>query len=869
MSPSAPSGRLGPYELIEFIGRGGMGEVWKARDTRLNRVVALKISKTEFTQRFEREAMAIAALNHPNICHLYDVGSNYLVMEYVQGAELRGPIPVSRAVELACQILDSLDAAHRKGIVHRDLKPGNILVTKPGVKVLDFGLAKMQTQAAVVGADTPTAITVEGSISGTLQYMAPEQLQGKSDVDSRADIFAFGCVLYEILTGKRAFDGSNAASVIAAVMERPAPSAGDVPPALDRVLKRCLEKDPDERWQTARDLKWELIRAVEPALPTSTDVRVPSRARALLPAIVAALIFAATVIAFVGFRQASPESPVVNTSVLPPDGTIFDFTSGENPPALSPDGEWLVFGARSADGRTQLWVRPLNSATAHPLQGTAEARFPFWSPDSRSVAFFADGKLKRTEISGGVPLTLADAPRPTGGSWGAQGTIVFAPERQGPLQRIASSGGNASPLTSTDNVGPNVSRRFPWFLPDGRHFLFEEVRLGRMRAGVVRAGSLDSGENKTLSGANSSAIYASGYLLFLQGSTLVARRFDPKSVVASGDVVPIEEHIGTVFGGSISQSNSAAILTASNTGVILYQTRTDSGSWQLAWFDRSGKKSGVLGEPGEYSAVEFSPDRKRVAVALGEKAPSQGTSDIWTYDIARGLRNRLTSNHRRNLEPSWSPDGRTIAFSSAAAEYDDLYTIPADGSGVETLRYADNSEKRNPVWSPDGRFLLYTSMYPETSESIRVLPLTPSKKPFPFSSVTSREGQARPSPDDRWVAWTSLESQQPEVYVAPFPGAGNKRQISAGGGSYPRWRQDGKEIFYVGPDNRLMATEIEIKGGAIEVVKVQSLGIPVTIGRWYMYDVSADGQKFLVAAQPDEKRRDPLTLVQNWTAGLK
>jgi Tol biopolymer transport system component len=847
--------KLGPYELLAPIGAGGMGEVWKARDTRLDRIVALKISKTEFTQRFEREARAIAALNHPHICQLYDVGPNYLVMEYVEGTELRGSMPVEKAIELAGQILEALDAAHRKGIVHRDLKPANILVTKAGVKVLDFGLAKMQAQAAAVGADAPTAVSVEGTISGTLFYMAPEQLAGKTDVDSRADIFAFGCVLYEMLTGKRAFEGSNAASVIAAVMERPAPSVTEVAPAsLDRVLKRCLEKDRDERWQTARDLQWQLAR-------TPADGGEPPRATKSAPMqwIVAGILgLALAGLAVLHFRQKPVQMPVVRATIQPPENATFGAAFGINAlPSVSPDGQRIAFAAHTRDGRTQLWIRPLDSVSAQPLPGTDGASFPFWSPDGKSIGFFAGGRLNRIDANGGPVLPLADASTVFGGSWSSQGVIVFAPTAAGVLRKVSAGGGAVSDAGKLSRE--ETTQRWPWFLLDGKHFLFAAGFPGVSRK-AIRLGSLDSTESTKLLEADSDAIYSAGYILFLRGDTLMAQPFDPTSLQLSGEALPVVEHVS-------ARDTSLGAISASVNGLLAYAGGT--AEFELGWFDRKGNRIGTLGEAAQFNHLNFSPDRRNLGVSI----TTGSNLDIWLYDVARGLRTRFTFDPASELDTGWSPDGRTIVFNSSRKGHFDIYRKSANGSGAEETLYTDNLEKRPTSISSDGKFLLYYTIGdPKTGSDLWILPepLGPpgTAKPYPLLQSQFSESQGTFSPDGHWITYQSNETGRAEIYVAPFPGPGGKRQISTSGGVLARWRADGKEIFYIAPDQKLMAAEITTKDGEIQRGEVRPLFGPLPTSNGYQYDVSTDGQRIL-AVTPRQNASEPLTIVQNWPVGLK
>jgi serine/threonine protein kinase len=832
--------RLGPYEIVASIGKGGMGEVYRALDPRVGREVAIKVSAEQFSERFEREARAIAALNHPNICQLYDVGPNYLVMELVEGVEPKGPLPPEEALPIAKQIADALEAAHGKNIVHRDLKPANIKIKADGtVKVLDFGLATVTQASTPVSdaANSPTltmAATQAGMILGTAGYMSPEQARGKQ-VDKRADIWAFGVVLYEMLTGKRLFQGDDITDTLAAVL-RHEPDWEQVPARVRRLLRRCLAKDPAKRLRDIGDV-WELL-AEAPQVAAAGG-------RAMAWKITAgALAIVALSVSFIHFRETPPETPLLRATILPPDNATADYSSGLGLPALSPDGKRIVFGARTADGKAPLYVRSLDALTAQPLAGTDGAIFPFWSPDSRFIAFFADGKLKKIDATGGPALTLAEAPLGRGGSWSRDGAIVFQPANTaGPLLRVSSAGGASSPLRTA--VG-----RLPWFLPDGRQFLFQ-VLGGRP---ATRVGSLDGGESKMVTEAGSNALYAQGHILYLRDGTLMAQPFDPKRLMTTGEAVPVAEQIQTVL-----NTGTVGVFSVSETGMLAYRTGVAFGGLQLTWFDRSGKQGAAVGEPANVVDFRLSPDRKSIAAAIQDVA----NTDIWTYDVSRGLRTRLTFDPSVDGYPVWSPDGRSIAFGSNRKGHFDLYRKAANGGGAEEPLYTDNLDKYPTSWSADGKFLLYS-----TGRGLWVLPLTGTVKSFPFLQTPLSNGQF--SPDGSWIAYESNESLRNEIYVAPFPGPGGKRQISTAGGTRPRWRQDGKEIFYMGPDRRLVAAEVTVQGGTLEVGQVRPLfgaanmtqGLPI-------YDVSADGQRFLLRTFPEQKAGEPLTLVQNWTAGLK
>ncbi len=858
--PLSAGAKLGPYEIIAPIGAGGMGEVYKARDPRLDRTVALKVSKAEFTERFTREARTVAQLNHPNICTLHDVGPNYLVMELVEGTALKGPLPVETAVEYAGQILEALDAAHRKGITHRDLKPANILVTKlaggkTSIKLLDFGLAK-QAPDAKPDDLTIASITMAGQITGTLQYMSPEQLQGK-EADTRSDIFAFGCVLYEMLSGAKAFSGSSAASVIAAILERQPEPLKTTPP-LDRVIRTCLAKDPDARFQNARDLKTALLWAME-TVTIAGSAGVPSKpSRAWLPwVVVAPFALAAAALAFVHFRENAPEAPLTRLSITPPEKNGFPDASG-TPAAVSPDGRQIVFEAVSSEGKSRLWLRPLDSLTAQPLAGTENALLPFWSPDGKWIGFFSSNKLKKVGLSGSPPTALADAPNPRGGTWSPDGVIVFAPTPFS-LAAVSQSGGAVRILSPPD---AKTGRRFPRFLPDARHFLYLVDATGGEY--IIAIGSLDSSKNdRILPGAvDSFAEYAQGQLLFTRGNTLLARPFDSKKLAFTGDAIPVVEQV-EVDG----PFTGLARFSVSGNGVLVY--RTALGNSRLTWLDRTGKRLGTLGDAGIFfGRPQFSPDRKTVAVAAREV--SGGNLDIWLYDVSRGLRTRFTFDPADDLEPVWSPDGRTIVFRSSRGGAGNLFRKQADGSGTEELLYADDHIKLPYSFSPDGKYLAFERQDLKTGLDILILPDPLAKpgtsKPYPLVRTEFNEGDPTFSPNGLWMAYTSNESGRDEVYVAPFPGPGGKRQVSTAGGSAPLWRPDGNELFYYAAENRLMAAEVDAKGGAFEVKKVDALFGPL-IGNGL--DVSADGQRFLSAVAPEGESGEPLTVVLNWTAGLK
>jgi eukaryotic-like serine/threonine-protein kinase len=854
-----PGAKLGPYEILSVLGAGGMGEVWKARDTRLNRIVAIKTSHARFSERFEREARAVAALNHPHICTLYDIGPNYLVMEYVEGPEIKGPLPLDQALKYAIQIAGALEAAHRKLITHRDLKPGNVLLAKSGVKVLDFGIAKIEPtpeakeEARANDITVTRELTQDGAIVGTPRYMAPEQLLGKA-IDARADIFSFGCLLYEMLTGKRAFEATGTASVIAAILERPAPSVGDVgPPLLDWTLQRCLAKDPEERWQSARDLRAALERvsesSAEPPDAHWLDKRNQSRSSWLAWGVAALAITAAGMLAFLHLRDKTPKTPVTRFTISPPANTSFR-PFGQTPtlPAVSPDGRRLVFRAVAADGKGQLWIRSLDAVTAQPLVGTENGYLPIWSPDGISVGFVADGKLKRIEAAGGPVLTLAEIGfgADFGGSWSSEGTIVFSRAGSAPLLKIPASGGPVTNATRLDST--KVTGHFaPWFLPGGKNFLF----ISRAVDGTLtmRVSSLGSEESQAVGETDAMrVVYASGYLLFVRGGTLMAQPFDTSSLTTTGAAIPVDEQI------------QGANFSASLNGTLVYANGAEARS-QLSWFDRAGKRLANVGEQAPMTRVNFSPDRRNAVV--------NGSGMFWIYDMARGLRTRFNFCASAGNDAIWSPDGATIVFEADAGG--SLYRKASNGSGKETLLYKDNLEKDPISFSPDGKLLAYDAAGDsKTHDDIWILPnpLEPASpaNPYPLIRTEANEDNPQISPDGKWIAWQSDESGRFEIYAAPFPGLGDKRFISTKGGTRPRWRRDESEIFYVASaDSLLTATAVAIKGGVLSVGETRTvLSQPVT---GYGWDLSGDGQKIL-AIVPTEQAT-PLTVVLNWTAGLK
>jgi Tol biopolymer transport system component/predicted Ser/Thr protein kinase len=892
-----PGDMLGPYRVDSLIGKGGMGEVYRGTDTRLGRPVALKVSARQFSDRFEREAKAISSLNHANICTLYDVGPNYLVLEFVEGDTLshaikQGPMPLEKVLQYSTQIADALSAAHAKGIVHRDLKPANIILTSGGVKVLDFGLAKLSSTAkfGTSGSseiETRTEpLTSAGAIMGTLHYMAPEQAEGK-DADERADIFALGAVMYEMLTGQRAFDGDTSTAILAAVLkDQPAPITQFqpmTPRALDRVVRKCLEKKPSERWHSAHDLK-QTLELIDLAGPTSSSTSVSSgippvapasgrRIRKWLwPAVAVAGVIVAGVALWAPWKKAAP-TQAVRFEVAPSEKMTFIPQAAM---AVSPDGRWMVFPARGEDGVARYYIRALDGVEVRALPGTeAVANWPpaSWSFDSRWVVFAwsADRKIKKVDIQGGPPQNLADFPGlMSGASWNSEGVIIARSAAATSILRVPAAGGQASSVTA---LAPGETRHvWPQFLPDGKHFLYLRVSTDAAKGGVY-IGSIDAKPNEQsmqrLLASDRQAYYAAapgggaGHLIFMRGAALMAQPFDPNKMTLSGEPAAIADGVDTFT------TTNHGLFSVSDTGTLVYRAGTGSQT-VLTWFDQQGNPAGTLGDPGDYVNPAISPDGSRVAVAMGPLA----SRDIWILDVARGTSTRFTFDPARDDNPAWSPDGKNIAFSSNRGGQLDIYIKPADGSGEEKLLLKTDEPKQVERWTKDGRFLLFTSTAPKTLGDMWALPFPGEAKPVPLLQTQFIEGLARVSPDGRWLAYTSTESGAPENYVRPFTpeapaGTGAKWLVSKGGGIRPLWRPDGKELFYLTPGGlSAMAVDIDAAKGFQAGTPRRMFNAPsgaLTTG----WDLSPDGKRFLFAAPPGAGGTIPFTVVLNWAAGLK
>jgi serine/threonine protein kinase len=886
--PLAANTRLGPYEIVAPLGAGGMGEVFRARDTRLDRTVAIKICTGRFTERFEREAKAISSLNHPHICALYDIGREgtveFLVMEYLEGESLearlrKGPIPIEEALQIAIQIASALDAAHRRGMVHRDLKPGNVMLTKGGAKLLDFGLAKMNEPAGLSDTDVTQlaphrAITVQGTILGTLQYMSPEQLEGK-EADARSDIFSFGAMLYEMITGRKGFAGSSQASLIVAVMSTNPPPISTlqpmVSPALDRLVRTCLAKSPDDRWQNAgdlsRELGWIAEAGSEAGVPAPVAAKRRSRERmAWIAAGLAAVLLVASLAWITVHLRNEPAPPAMVKFQIPvPDKLNF---FAYQLPAVSPNGQSIAFTASdSGRGTQQLFVRSLNAATATeiPVPGSSPY-YPFWSPDSQQIAFYSHGDLQKVDLSGGPPVTICSACiTGDGGTWNRDG-VILVPTAKG-LFRVSAAGGEAKllrPLAQGES-----SQSWPEFLPDGKHYLYFSGGIAPYQNGIYVA-SLDSNERKFLVATNTNAAWLqSGQLLFTRDSTLMAQPFDLRSLTLGGEPRSVADHIERPpgFGSPVP----IATFAASPSGVLVWRRGgAISPISSLQWIDRSGKKLGVVGEPAEYSNPVLSPDDSKLAICIRD--PQIRTRDIWIFDLVRGTRTRLTFDPAEDVNPVWSPDGTRIAFTSDRAGQRNIYWKAADGSGPEELLLGGKDGQENMEdWSKDGKYLLYNLTTAGGAAHLYVLPLA-GRKLVPFLNSEIRTVESQFSPNSRWVAYSSTESARAEVYVQGFTldpsQARGKWQVSVDGGVLSRWRRDGKELFYEWHDTYFA---VDVKTDALSfaagipkpLFTVHTTGTAAFGGSPFV--VSSDGQRFLVLATSDEKAPSaPIDVVVNW-----
>jgi len=896
--PLSGGAKLGPYQIESLLGCGGMGEVYRATDTRLDRVVAVKVlashlhSSPELKQRMEREARAISALNHSHICHLYDIGSqngtDYLVMEFLEGETLalrltKGAMPLSEVFRVGIAVAEALAVAHRQGIVHRDLKPGNIMLTRSGAKLMDFGLAKSLgmatststsnppsfTAAATLSGPSPLSpLTSAGNIVGTVQYMSPEQIEGK-EADARSDIFALGAVLYEMASGKRPFEGKSQISLASAILEKdPEPITAinkQVPASFERLLTTCLKKNPEERLQSAQDVKLELewIAAEKPSA-TATVASSESNLKERLAwgaGLAAALILGASLVAFLYHPQHAART--VRAVINPPPKTTMNLMGDfAGPPIVSPDGSAIAFTATDSGGKIALWVRPTDSLEARALPGTEGAIFPFWSPDSNALAFFADNKLKTIDLANTSAQVLADAPFGRGGAWAPGGVIFYSPNTQVPLMRISVDGGGPAQATKIDSA-LHTSHRWPFMLPDGKHFLYLAINHDPSKSAnnMVYFASLDGRENRQLFRSESNAIYADGFLLFAHADQLMAQAFDPNSGTLSGTPTSVVKGIAN----DVSTWHMDA--STSQNGLLVYGTG-GSADWELIWADRNGKLIGTVADKlTNLFTARLSPQGDRIAMQI-----DNAQSDIWVQDIARGVRTRLTFGPVANQAPVWSPDGKWIAYNSARNGHSQLYRKLSDGSGDEELLLEEDAEALIPDdWSRDGKSLLFSRSIAMNWE-IRMLPLEGDRKSYVVVPHSAASATSRPhiSPNGRWIAYTSAESGANEIYVAAFGGGQGKWQVSASGGEQPQWSRDGKELFYMDPTFNLYAVVVTENGNALQfgAPKVLIPSANLASAPSVFYDLTPDGKKILLD-RVEQQVSQSVTVVTDFTAALR
>jgi Tol biopolymer transport system component len=848
----AAGNRLGPYEIVEPIGSGGMGEVYRARDTRLGRDVAVKVlpahlsNDVQARQRLEREARAVSALSHPHICTLYDVGQEgdiyYLVIEYLEGESLaqrlaKGPLGLAEMLSYATQITDALDRAHRRGLLHRDLKPGNVVLTASGAKLLDFGLAKGRgagtAASELTSAPTSTSpLTAQGTIVGTFQYMAPELLEG-GEADARSEIFALGAVLYEMITGRKAFDARTQAGVIAAIIERDSPSALSVqptiPPALDRLIATCLAKNPDDRRQSMHDVLLDLKWIAEGGSQAGVSDPVAQRRRrsSRLAWGVAALLAIGTAVLGLALwaRPVAAPRPIVAQILFPAD--VRPTRGGL---ALSPDGRRVVLTARQGGETPALWLRDLDGQGSRRIAGTEGAWSPFWSPDGRSIGFFVAGNLKVIDPAGGLPLTVCAAAEGAGASWNDEGTILFAPEFG--LQRVSASGGD--PVRVTEPVGDRVGHVLPSFLPDGRHFLFTVVDYATEERADVYLGSLDGGEPRKLVASASSGEYAAGHIHYLANDTLIAQPFDLKKLTFRSDRRVLAENV--------------AISSASRDGTLVYLANLAAPGSQLTWYDRDGRVLRTIESAQGLDDLTIAPDGSRLAVVRAD-SENRNKYDVWTYDLERLVFTRLTFDGTSD-DPVFSPDGSWVAFAEARGA---LLRKRANGAGEAEQLLESKFDDVPHVWSRDGGHLLFSRYISAENLDLWQVTFDAEGKNEGAAAVLAspfQEFLADVSADGRWLAYASNESGQTQIYVMSWPDLQGKWQISSEGGGMPRWRSDGRELFFIAADRRLMAVEIAAEGAKLRIGQPVPLaqtrvGAPLS-SRSHDWVAMPDGKVFIV-----------------------
>ena len=882
--------RLGPYEIVSPLGSGGMGEVYRARDTRLGRDVAVKILHSDLTadaevrNRFEREARTISGLNHPNICTLFDVGRQgdtaYLVMELVDGETLAqrlsaGPLPTAEVLRLGAQIADALERAHRAGVIHRDLKPGNVMLTRSGAKLMDFGLARPTLVAGSHGGamtQSPTIaqpLTAQGTIVGTFQYMAPELLAGR-EADARADLWALGCVLYEMATGKSAFDGKSQAHLIAAIMNQEPPSMTNLapmtPPALDQLVRALLAKDPEDRIQTAHDVRLQLQWIAEGGSKGGVPAPVAARRRFRERTgwVVASVLFlVAGVLAWQLLAHQAPPASPKRVTILPPENANID--DEESFTSISPDGKSIAFVATDSSGSTQLWRRDLAESRAHPLAGTDQAALPFWSPDSRFIGFFADGKLKKVDVQGRNVEALCDAPDGRGGTWNSRGVILFSPTSRGGLWSVPQSGGRATVVLVPDSARGEAGVRFPSFLPDGTHFFYASMTGSDSIA--TRLGSLNGGKTSWVLNSDGGTIYAEpGHVLFGRNSNLMLQAFDPGSGRPRGD----PRILGLAPG--VTSYPGSPVATVSRNGIIAQRHRT-APSFVPTWLDRGGHRLGdVPVAAGFYFQTALSPDQQKIAMM---RISEGSAADIWTMDLGTGRTNRLTDlPYAEN--PVWSHDGKTIAFSALTGRLRNIYLVPAGGGRDPELYVAAKTSFLDAVgWTPDGAYFVYRDLDAQTGEDVWAVHESGDRKPYPLLHSRWHELDAQLSPDGHWISYRSNESGRAELYIASFPSLDTRARVSTeGAGSGPRsesgrgyWRRDGREIVWIGGDGlTVMSASVETAGGL-------RIGSPHRLFTLPQGAISltpaADVQRFLILEPRNTREGSSIQLIMDWPAEVR
>ncbi len=875
--------KLGPYEIVAPLGAGGMGEVYRARDTRLDRTVAIKVlpshlaAEPEARERFDREARAISGVSHPNICTLYDVGHqegiDYLVMEYLEGGTLadrlkQGPLAIDLTLRYAVEIADAMDKAHRLGVVHRDLKPANVILTKTGSKLLDFGLAKLQS-GGIASSDytarpTQRTLTKNGTLIGTIQYMSPEQLEGM-DCDARSDIFAFGVILYEMVSGRRPFQAASQASLIGAILHvEPLPLSAVQPlspPLLDHIVRKCLAKSPQDRWQNARDLVDEIrwISGQDVQSRSTPAPSVPLRVGRLAWSAFSGVLALGLVVLGVAYARSPAPADIrsLRFEINPPQNTVLSPAPADL--SVSPDGRHVVFGALNEDGDQLLWLRPLDSMAAHPLAGTENAFSPFWAPDGLQIGFFAQGKMKRIALSGGLPETICDAPDGRGGTWNRDGVIVFARNLRDTLYRVAAVGGTPSAVGALDQSAHEMGHVWPEFLPYGDHYLYLAWSSERDE-GRVRIGSLKPGEPKTILKVNSNTSFtAPGYVLFVSNGRLLAQQFDSAKLEATGEAFPVAEDVWT------NPATGRAAFAASRVGVLAYRNGVISTT-QFVERDRTGKELSRFGNPGGYGNPSLSPDGKRIAVDLRDY--QNGTRSIWTFELAAsGIMSRVTFGSN-DSSPIWMSTGKHILFLSdrdAARDSFNIYRTEVAETTKEDLVFKLPNVRDLLDWSPSENTVIYQTSHAKTKSDIWILK-PGDDKPVPFLLTEFNEIHGRLSPNSQWLAYSSDESGRYEIYVQRFPAGGGKRQLSTAGGMQPQWNPNGKELFFLAPDRTLMVLPAN-PGASFEVDTPKPLfpsGVyaPSVVRSRNNYVVAADGQSFIINTIVDSRK--PINVITGW-----